>query len=116
MHPHDVASYVLPAKPNRQLTKHDLGAYDFKLLNAIETVANSAPYLKNAVFRNDPILDNELRTSNVLTCFFLDGEVTELQPGFNLLSDGHAWERVPNAMFFNAIRIAWNQLLSTGDL
>jgi hypothetical protein len=106
--PHDVASYALPGKPNRQLTKHDLGAYDFKLLKAIKSVANNAPYLGNAVYRNDLILDNELRTSNALTCFFLDGEVTELQPGFNLLRDGHAWNRVPNTVFFNAIRMAWN--------
>ncbi len=108
MQQHDVASYALPGKPNRQLTKHDLGAYDFKLLNAIEFVANSAPYLGNEVFRNDLILDNELRTSTALTCFFLDGGVTELQPGFNLLRDEHAWRRVPNGVFFNAIRMAWN--------
>ncbi len=76
VHPHDVASYALPGKPNRQLTKHDLGAYDSKLLNAIETVTNSAPYLGNAVFRNDLILNYELRTSNALKCFFLDGRVT----------------------------------------
>ncbi len=83
---HDIASCALPGKPNRQLTKHDLSADDFKLLNAIESVASSAPYLGNAVYRNDIILDNELRTSTALTCFFLDGEVTELQPGFNLLT------------------------------
>jgi hypothetical protein len=88
VYPNDVASYALPGKPNRQLTKHDLGTYDSKLLNAIKTMANSAPYLGNAVFRNDLILDNELRTSNTLTCFFLDGGVTELQPGFNLLDNG----------------------------
>jgi hypothetical protein len=41
---HDVASYALPGRPNRQLTMRDLGAYDFKLLNAIESVASSAPY------------------------------------------------------------------------
>ncbi len=108
MHPNDVASYALPGKPNQQLTKHDLGTYDSKLLNAIETMANSAPYLGNAVFRNDLILDNELRTSNTLTCFFLDGGVTVLQPGFNLLDDGHAWRRVPNTVFFNAIRMELN--------
>ncbi len=84
---HDVVSYALPGKPNRQLTKDDLGSYDFQLLNAIEAVANSLPYLGNEVFRNDLILDNELRTSTALTCFFLDGEGTELQPGFNLLRD-----------------------------
>jgi hypothetical protein len=66
------------------LTKRDLGTYDFKLLSAIEAVANSAPYLGNEVYQNDLILDNELRTSTALTCFFLDGEVAELQPGFNL--------------------------------
>jgi hypothetical protein len=58
--PHDVASYELSGKPNRQLTKHDLGPYEFKLLNAIETVANSASYLGNAIFRNDPILHESL--------------------------------------------------------
>jgi hypothetical protein len=84
---HDVTSYVLPGKPNRQLTKYDLSTYDLQVLNAIESVANSAPYLGNESYRNDLILDNELRTSTVLTCFFLDGEVTELQPGFNLLRD-----------------------------
>jgi hypothetical protein len=84
------------------------GTYDFRLLNAIEYVANSAPYLGNASFRNDLIIDNELRTSTALTCFFLDGEVTELEPGFNLLRDEHAWKRVPNTVFFNAIRMAWN--------
>jgi hypothetical protein len=103
---HDVASYALPGKPNRQLTKHDLGTYDFKLLNAIESVANSAPYLGNEVFRNKLILDNELRASTAMTCFFLDGEVTELQPGFNLLRDEHAWKRFSNTVFFNAIRMA----------
>ncbi len=71
-------------------------------------MANSLPYLGNEVFRNDLILDNELRTSTALTCFFSDGEVTELQPGFNLLRDECAWKRVPNNMFFNAIRMAWN--------
>jgi hypothetical protein len=76
----------MPVRPNSQLTKRDLGTYDFKLLNAIEAVANSAPYLGNEVYRNDLILDNELRTSTALTCFFLDGEVAELQPGFNLLT------------------------------
>ncbi len=105
---HDVASYALPGRPNRQLTKRDLGAYDFKFLNAIESIANSYPYLGNAVYRNDLTLDNEHRTSTALTCFFLDGEVAELQPGFNLLRDERAWERVPNTAFFNAIRMAWN--------
>ncbi len=105
---HDVASYALSNKPNRQSTKHDLGPYDFKWLNAIEYLANSAPYLGNTVYRNDLILDNEVRTSNALICFFLDGEVAELLPGFNLLIDERAWERVPNALFFNSIRMAWN--------
>ncbi len=95
----------MPGRPNRQLTKRDLGTYDFKLLNAIESVANSGPYLGSKVSRNDLILDNELRTSTALTCFFLDGEVTELQPGFN---HERAWERVPNTVFFNAIKMAWN--------
>jgi hypothetical protein len=84
---HDLASYTLPGKPNRQLTKDDLSTYDFQLLNAIEAVANSLPYRGNEVFRNELILDNEIRTSTALTCFFLDGEVTELQPGFNFLRD-----------------------------
>jgi hypothetical protein len=39
---HDVASYALPGKPNRQSTKDDFGSYDFQLLNAIEAVANMA--------------------------------------------------------------------------
>ncbi len=73
---HGVASYTLPGKPNRQLTKDDLGTYDFQLLNAIEAVANSLPYLGNEIFRNELILNNELRISTALTCFFLDGEVT----------------------------------------
>jgi hypothetical protein len=64
----------MPGRPNRQLTKRDLGAFDFRSLNAIEAVANSAPYLGNVVFRNDLI-----RTA--LTHFFIDGEVAELQPG-----------------------------------
>jgi hypothetical protein len=60
----ELAAYSTPVSPNRQLTKRDLGSFDFKLLNAIEAVANSAPYLGNEVFRNDLILDNKLRTSN----------------------------------------------------
>ncbi len=111
---HDVAAYTLPGKPNRQLTKLDLGACVFPLLHGIESVANSLPYLGNEVFRNDLILDSELRTSTALTCFFLDGGVTELQPGFNLLRDEYAWKRVPNNVFFNAIRM--EQLLSAGIL
>jgi hypothetical protein len=60
---HGVASYALPGRPNRQLTKLDLGTCDFQLLNGIEAVTNSAPYLGNECFRNDLVLDNELRTS-----------------------------------------------------
>ena len=59
----DTASYALPGKPNRQLTKHDLGACDTNLLTEIETMANSHPYLGEIGWRNDLILDNELRTS-----------------------------------------------------
>jgi hypothetical protein len=79
----ELAAYSMPGRPNRQLTKRDLGAFDFRLLNAIEAVANCAPYLGNVVFRNDLILDTELRTSTALTHFFIDGEVAELQPGYN---------------------------------
>jgi hypothetical protein len=84
------AAYSMPSRPNRQLTKRGLGTYDFSSLNAIEAVANSAPYLGNEVFRNDLILDTELCTSNALTHFFIDGGVAELQPGFNLLRDERA--------------------------
>jgi hypothetical protein len=90
------------------LTKRDLGAYDGKALDAIEAVANSAPYLGDEAYRNALILDTELRSSNVLTHFFRDGGVVELQPGFNLLRDERAWEKVSNTVFFNAIRMAWN--------
>jgi hypothetical protein len=45
----------------------------------------------------------------------LDGEVTELQPGFNLLRDEYAWKRVPNTVFFNAIRMAWNNFSRRGS-
>ncbi len=34
--------------------------------------------------------------------------MAELQPGFNLLRDERAWERVFNTVFFNATRMAWN--------
>ncbi len=34
--------------------------------------------------------------------------MAELQLGFNLLRDERAWERVSNTVFFNAIRMAWN--------
>jgi hypothetical protein len=54
----------MPVTPNRQLTERDLGSFDLKLLNAIEAVANCAPYLGNEVSRNDLMLNNELRTSN----------------------------------------------------
>jgi hypothetical protein len=100
------AYYSMPGRPNRQLTKRDLSAFDFKLLNAIEAVVNSAPYLGDVSHSNDLILDTELRTSNALTHFFRDGEVTELQPGCNLLRVERAWEGVSNTVFFNAIRMA----------
>jgi hypothetical protein len=103
----------LPGKPNRKLTKRDLGACDTDLLTAIETIANSHPYLGEIGWRNDLILDNELRTSRTLTCFFLDGGITVLQPGFNLLDDQYAWKRVPNTVFFHAIRMAWNNFQRT---
>jgi hypothetical protein len=92
------------------LGSYDLGSYDYRSLNAIEAVANSALYLGNEkVFRNDLILDTtELRTSNALTHFFIDGEVAELQPGFNRLRDERVWEKVSNTVFFNAIRMSWN--------
>jgi hypothetical protein len=110
----NTASYALPGKPNRQLTKRDLGACDTGLLNEIETMANSHPYLGEIAWRNNLILDNELRTSRTLTCFFLGGGITVLQPGFNLLFDEHAWrKRVPNAVFFHAIRMAWNNFKRT---
>jgi hypothetical protein len=110
----DTASYALPGIPNRQLTKRDLGACDTGLLTAIETMANSHPYLGEIEWRNDLILDNELRSSRTLTCFFLDGGITQLQPGFNLLYDEYAaWKRVPNAVFFYAIRMAWNNFNRT---
>jgi hypothetical protein len=102
------AAYSLPIPNNRQLTKRDLRAYNYGSLNAIEAAANSVPYLGNVVYRNDLILDTELRSSNILTHFFIDGGVAELQPGFNLIRDKRAWERVSNTVFFNAIRMAWN--------
>jgi hypothetical protein len=34
--------------------------------------------------------------------------VLKLEPGINLLRNGRAWERVSNEVFFNAIRMAWN--------
>ncbi len=73
-----MVSYSLPGRPNRQLTKSDLESFDRKLLNSIKAVAKSAPYLENIRFRNDLILDTELRTSNALTIFFRNGGVIEL--------------------------------------
>ncbi len=52
-----MVSYSLPGRPNRQLTKSDLGSFDRKLLNSIEAVAKSALYLENIRFHNDLILD-----------------------------------------------------------
>jgi hypothetical protein len=106
--PQQERAYQMPSRPARQLTKRDLGAYDGKALDAIEAVANSASYLGDEAYRNDLILDTELRSSNVLTHFFRDEGVAELQPGFNLLRDERAWEKVSNTVFFNAIRMAWN--------
>jgi hypothetical protein len=109
--------YSLPARPHRQLTKRGLGTFDFKLLNSIEAVANSAPYLGDVNYRNDLILDTELRTSNALTTFFRDGGVTELQPGYDLLRSARGWEGVSNTVFFNAVRMAWNNFtqMTGGD-
>jgi hypothetical protein len=90
------------------LTKRDLGAFDFKLLNSIESVANSAPYVGDGCHCNDFNVDTELRTSNALTSLFRDGEVTELQPRYDLSRNDRAWEGVSNTVFFNAIRMAWN--------
>ncbi len=59
----ETASYVLPGKPNRQLTKHDLIACSTSLLTELETIANSHPYDGNVFWRNELILDNVLRTS-----------------------------------------------------
>jgi hypothetical protein len=107
--PQQERAYQRPSRPARQLTKRDLGGYDRTALSAIEAVANSAPYLGEEAYRNDFILDTELRTtSNALTHFFIDGGVAELQPGFNLLRDERAWEKVSKVVFFNAIRMAWN--------
>jgi hypothetical protein len=58
-------------------------------------------------------LVNELRTSRTLTCFFLDGGITVLEPGFSFLDDEHAWRRVPNTVFFHSIRMAWNNFKRT---
>ncbi len=53
------AAYSLPI-PNKQLTKRDLGTYDYGSLTAIEAVASSVPYSGNVVYRNNLILDTEL--------------------------------------------------------
>jgi hypothetical protein len=45
-------AYQMPSVPTRQLTKRDLEAYDGKALDAIEAVANSAPYLGDEAYRN----------------------------------------------------------------
>jgi hypothetical protein len=104
-----MVSYSLPARSNRQLTKRDLWSFDLKLLNSsIEALANSAPYLGDVNFRNDLILDTELRTSNALTIFFRNGGVVELQPGYDISRRDRAWKGVSNTVFFNAIRMAWN--------
>ncbi len=95
------------------MTKRDLGGCNTNLLTEIETIANSHPYLGEIGWRNDLILDNELRTSRTLTCFFLDGGIRVLQPGFNLLEDQYAWKRSPIAVFFHAIRMAWNNFQRT---
>jgi hypothetical protein len=79
----------------------------------LRTIANSHPYDGNVFWRNELILDNEWRTSKTLTCFFLDGGITVLQPGFNLIEDEHAWKRVSNTVFFHAIRKAWNNFRRT---
>jgi hypothetical protein len=97
----------MPAPPHRQLTKRDLGSFDYQLLNAIEAIADSHPYLGDIGHRNDLILDTELRNSNALTHFFKMGEISVLQLGYDLAVNGRAWERVPNTVFFNAIRMAW---------
>jgi hypothetical protein len=111
-----MVSYSLPARPNRQLTKNGLGPFDRKLLNSFEAVANSAPYLGNISFRNDLILDTELRTSNALTIFFRNGGVIVLEPGYDLSQRDRAWMGVTNTVFFNAIRMAWNNFEQTaGD-
>jgi hypothetical protein len=101
------AAYSMPSEPNKQLTKRNLRSYDYRSRYAIEAVANSALYQGSEVFRNDLLIDTQLRTSNTLTHFFVDWGVAELQPGFNLLRDERAWKRVSNTVFFNAIRMAW---------
>ncbi len=67
-------------------------------------------------YRNDLVIDTELRTSNALTIFFRNGGVIELQPGWDLSQRDRAWMEVTNIVFFNAIRIAWNNFRqTTGD-
>jgi hypothetical protein len=113
----EIVPYSLSVRPYRQLTKRDLGTFDLKLLNTIEAVANSAPYLGDVNHSNDLMLDTELRTFSALTTFFRDGGVTELQPGYDLLRSARAWEGVSNTVFFNAIRIAWDNFtqMTGGD-
>ncbi len=79
-------------------------------------MARSAPYFENMQLRNGLILDTELRTSNALTIFFRDVGVSELAPGYDLSQRDRAWKGVTNTVFFNAIRIAWNNFQQTaGD-
>jgi hypothetical protein len=99
------AAYSLPVL-NRQLIKHGLRTYRLGSLAAIEAIANSVAYNGNVAYRNDLILDTELRTSNILTQYFIDGGVAELQPGYNLRRDEQGWKAVSNQVFFNAIRVA----------
>ena len=114
--PREKVSYALPGPATRQLTKNDLGSFDRKHLNSIEAVAKSAPYLESIRFRNDLILDTELRTSNALTIFFRNGGVIELGPGYDLSQRDRAWMGVTNTVFFNAIHMAWNNFEQTaGD-
>jgi hypothetical protein len=111
----EMVSYSLPVRLNR-LTKSDLGSFDRKLLNSIEAVAKSAPYLENIRFRNDLILDTELRTSNALTIYFRNGGVIELGPGYDLSQRDRACMGVNNTVFFITIRMAWNNFEQTaGD-
>jgi hypothetical protein len=113
----EMVPYSLPVLPHRQLTKRDLGAFDVKLLDSIEAVANSASYLGDVSHRNDLIFDTELRTSNAPTAFFRDGGVTDLQPGYDLSRNDRAWVGVSNTVFFDVIRMAWNNFtqITGGD-
>ncbi len=79
-------------------------------------MARSSPYFENIQLRNDLILDTELRTSNALTIFFRNGGVSELAPGYDLSQRDRAWKGVTNTVFFNVIRMAWNNFQQTaGD-